>query len=231
MAEDCSQPVCPEGCSGHGKCTCTEEQCSCACAFQWRGPACGQPGCPSSLKDAPCSGHGECLREGDNPFDDTKKFGCRCDQGWMGADCGERTCFRDCMNRGECHDGVCTCQATHSGEGCQHRNLCGPDCERFAQHYGRCNSDQNKCQCEQGWEGFDCLFQSPTPTDCLSGGAARVKTSSNAAAAPGTAATLLEVKTRAKTHKLLTANGPADTPALTLKQQDEANDPVRSREL
>jgi hypothetical protein len=64
-----------------------------------------------------------------------------------------------------------------------------------------------------------------------------VKTSSNAAAAapdttaPDTAASLLEVKMRAKSHKLLTSNGPADTPALTLKQQDETNDPVSAREL
>jgi hypothetical protein len=66
----------------------------------------------------------------------------------------------------------------------------------------------------------------------LSGGARRVKTSSNAAvAAPDTAASLLEVKMRAKSHKLLTSNGPADTPAMTLKQQDETNDPVSAREL
>jgi hypothetical protein len=74
-----------------------------------------------------------------------------------------------------------------------------------------------------------------------------VKTNSNAAAAapdttapdttapdttaPDTAASLLEVKMRAKSHKLLTSNGPADTPALTLKQQDETNDPVSAREL
>jgi hypothetical protein len=174
IGDDCSNPVCPEGCSGHGNCNCTDKQCTCTCAFQWRGAGCGEPGCPSSTA-APCSGHGECQREGENPYDESKKFGCRCDTGWTGVDCGEQTCFRDCMNRGECRNGICVCKATHSGEGCQHRNLCGPDCERYAQKYGKCNSDQNKCMCEQGWEGFDCLFKTPTPADCLSGAAKKLQ--------------------------------------------------------
>ena len=174
MTEDCSKPVCPEGCSGHGSCQCNDTECKWHCKFKWRGSSCGEPGCPSST-DAPCSGHGECLREGDHPFDESKKFGCRCDSGYMGADCGEKTCHRDCMNRGECRDGICACKATHSGEGCQHRNLCGPDCGRYGHKYGKCNSDQNKCMCEQGWEGFDCLFKTPTPPDCESGAARKVQ--------------------------------------------------------
>jgi hypothetical protein len=215
QGQDCAAPVCPEGCSGHGTCKCTEKECKCQCKFQWRGPACGQPGCPTSLKDTPCSGHGECLREGENPFDESKKFGCRCDQGWMGADCGERTCFRDCMNRGECRDGTCTCKATHSGEGCQHRNLCGPDCERFSQHYGRCNSDQNKCMCEQGWEGFDCLFKTPTPNDCLSGG---VKKKLQSKSESSETVSLLQLKLALRSNK-------KESPELTLKMQDEQNNP------
>lgn len=179
QGEDCSLPVCPEGCSGHGECSCTNEECTCKCAFQWRGAACGEPGCPSTTKESSCSGHGECEREGGNLHDESKKFGCRCDAGWHGADCGEQTCPRDCMKRGECRDGKCFCKATHSGDGCQHRNLCGPDCGRYGQKYGRCNNDQNKCMCEQGWEGFDCLFKSPTPADCQSGRTVKMSSSSS----------------------------------------------------
>ncbi len=65
---DCTQPLCPESCSGHG--WCTDAGCQCYPGFEGRD--CAQPTCPKG-----CSGHGTC-----------EAGRCRCDAGWADADCG-----------------------------------------------------------------------------------------------------------------------------------------------
>jgi syndecan 4 len=64
---DCTQPLCPGSCSGHG--WCTDAGCQCYPGFEGRD--CAQPTCPRN-----CSGHGTC-----------EAGRCRCDAGWADADC------------------------------------------------------------------------------------------------------------------------------------------------
>jgi len=106
-------------CSGKGVCDTQRGECQCHPNFS--GAACERMACPSAsgASGAPCSGHGQCLTMaqlaayavspggdplqgvtyGANPalpatWDAGSSRGCRCDEGWGGPDCSQRTCPR-----------------------------------------------------------------------------------------------------------------------------------------
>jgi hypothetical protein len=101
----------PAPCSGKGACSKRTGLCACEPGFE--GAACERMSCPGT--PAPCSGHGQCLdmaalaaygsdngdptpwTYGADPsvaaaWDARSARGCRCDEGWAGADCSQRTC-------------------------------------------------------------------------------------------------------------------------------------------
>lgn len=82
-------------CSNKGKCDRTTG--TCACYPGYEGVACQRASCPNS-----CSGHGVCqtisqLAEGAygvpyKLWDKKSTMGCKCDAGYSGPDCSQRTC-------------------------------------------------------------------------------------------------------------------------------------------
>merc|ERR1711871_833065 len=103
----------PAECSNMGICDRTKGECKCRTNFE--GGACDRMSCPGG--DPPCTGHGECLsmaqlaiqstkhtngaessftygRTPNDPYhwDYNKLYGCKCDPGYYGYDCSQRTC-------------------------------------------------------------------------------------------------------------------------------------------
>lgn len=103
----------PQECSNMGICDRTKGECKCRNSFE--GGACERMSCPGG--DPPCTGHGECLsmaqlaiqstkhtngaessftygRIPNDPYhwDYNKLYGCKCDPGYYGYDCSQRTC-------------------------------------------------------------------------------------------------------------------------------------------
>lgn len=74
---------------------------------------------------------------------------CVCDFGYMGLDCGSRTCPNDCYNRGRCEDGECICEPEYTGQDCALRT-CPENCN------GRGTCDDGRCICYPGYTGPDC---------------------------------------------------------------------------
>lgn len=137
-------------CSGRGRCETDTGVCQCYTGFassNRRGDAgdfadCGfasQPitSCPGMAIE--CSGHGRCSGH--------PQYVCTCEAGWIGGDCGERTCpagkawfdlasaadlahsAAECSNRGNCDrtTGQCRCQEGFSGEACSKLQCPGTD--------------------------------------------------------------------------------------------------------
>jgi hypothetical protein len=159
---DCSLRTCPKGkawaaaptannnhhtaveCSGRGECD--RKTGVCACYDGYWGEGCRRTSCPND-----CSGHGICqsleqfakdaLAAGitnalyASAWDAPISFGCKCDNGFRGADCSLIECpsgtdplggndsrhGRDCSGRGLCDftTGLCTCFQGYTGEYCQ----------------------------------------------------------------------------------------------------------------
>lgn len=140
-------------CSGKGKCDRKSGICECAPGFE--GEGCRRTVCPNQ-----CSGHGICqslekfasdniptvtndettgrvdvTSEYDTAWDARLQYGCRCDDGYRGADCSLFECpsssdvlggngrqkGRDCSGRGTCDysTGLCECHQGYYGESCQ----------------------------------------------------------------------------------------------------------------
>jgi hypothetical protein len=127
-------------CSGRG--TCDYASGKCKCADGYTGEACQRTACPNS-----CSGHGQCQSEqrfvkdsgivGNmyDAYDKLQQYGCRCDEGYRGADCAQIECpsgadilggdggaaGMDCSGRGICDysTGVCKCSKGYYGERCE----------------------------------------------------------------------------------------------------------------
>ncbi|NWZ98213.1 TENR protein, partial [Nesospiza acunhae] len=78
---NCSEPLCPGGCSSRG--VCLEGQC--ICDSDYGGEDCSQPRCPAG-----CGSRGLCV-DGE----------CVCEEGFTGDDCSELRCPRDCSGRGQ----------------------------------------------------------------------------------------------------------------------------------
>lgn len=123
----------------------------CTCVEGYTGDACQRTSCP---KD--CSGHGVCQSQayfvtdafadytgtkGDTTygaFDAESNYGCKCDNGYRGSDCGSRECPSgadpmrgdgaaeglDCSSRGQCDytTGLCRCYKGFFGERCEEQS-------------------------------------------------------------------------------------------------------------
>jgi hypothetical protein len=126
-------------CSGRG--TCDYASGKCKCIDGYTGEACQRTACPNS-----CSGHGQCQSEERfvkdaatgfkyEAYDSAQQYGCRCDDGYRGADCSQIECpsgadilggdggaaGMDCSGRGLCDysTGVCKCHKGYYGERCE----------------------------------------------------------------------------------------------------------------
>ena len=132
--EACDRTVCPNDCSGHGTCQSLKHFADDYSHDADDSMVSVQFGIPSSNPNTvPNTG-----AVYDNAWDATKSFGCKCDNGFQGADCSLRACpsgtdplggegsseGRECSGRGTCDfsSGLCNCFAGYFGEKCQTQN-------------------------------------------------------------------------------------------------------------
>ncbi|XP_043480588.1 attractin isoform X2 [Leptopilina heterotoma] len=72
--------------------------------------------------------------------------------------CPSRYSHADCSGHGVCIEGVCTCDATWTGEACDEQ-VCPNNCS--AHHgQGECNREKHHCECARGFKGSDCSQRS-----------------------------------------------------------------------
>uniref|UniRef100_A0A8D2L7H8 Tenascin-R n=1 Tax=Varanus komodoensis TaxID=61221 RepID=A0A8D2L7H8_VARKO len=132
--KNCSEPLCPLGCSSRG--VCVDGQC--VCDGDYSGEGCAEARCPTD-----CSTRGLCV-DGE----------CICEEGFAGEDCSELRCPEDCSGKGTCANGTCICQEGYVGEDCgqlQCLNACS----------GRGFCQEGLCSCEEGYQGRDCSAVAP----------------------------------------------------------------------
>jgi len=100
----CEKALCPNGCSGHGKCD--QKTGKCTCNEGWSGNACEKALCPNG-----CYGHGKC---------DQTTGKCTCNEGWSGNACEKALCPNGCSGHGKCDpvSGKCSCTDGWSGKDC-----------------------------------------------------------------------------------------------------------------
>jgi len=98
-------------CSGKGKCVAGKgglNQCVCVDGFS--GDDCSRV--LDCSGNADCSARGICTRGGK----------CKCDPGWTGDTCSQRTCPRGCSQHGTCNDqGKCVCDVGWTSADCSRR--------------------------------------------------------------------------------------------------------------
>lgn len=127
--KNCSDPHCPDGCSGQGVCVDGE----CACDRDFGGDNCSEPRCPSD-----CSGRGLCI-DGE----------CVCEESFTGEDCTVGRCLNDCSDQGLCGNGTCRCRPGYVGQDCS-LVYCANNCSEK----GVCK--EGFCVCQDGFAGDDC---------------------------------------------------------------------------
>ncbi|CAL8280158.1 unnamed protein product [Lota lota] len=127
--KNCSEPRCPDDCSGQGVCVEGE----CACDRDFAGDNCSEPRCPSD-----CSGRGLCI-DGE----------CVCEEAYTGEDCMLGRCLNDCSDQGACVNGTCQCRPGYVGEDCS-LVYCANNCSKK----GLCK--EGFCVCQEGFAGDDC---------------------------------------------------------------------------
>ncbi|KAM4605266.1 tenascin-R [Polymixia lowei] len=132
--KNCSEPRCPDDCSGQGVCVEGE----CACDRDFGGDNCSEPRCPSD-----CSGRGLCI-DGE----------CVCEESFTGEDCTVGRCLNDCSDQGLCVNGTCRCRPGYVGEDCS-LVYCANNCSRK----GVCK--EGFCVCQEGFAGDDCNSVAP----------------------------------------------------------------------
>uniref|UniRef100_A0AAR2LA67 Tenascin R (restrictin, janusin) n=1 Tax=Pygocentrus nattereri TaxID=42514 RepID=A0AAR2LA67_PYGNA len=127
--KNCSEPRCPDDCSGQGMCIEGE----CVCDRDFGGDNCSEPRCPGD-----CSDHGLCI-DGE----------CVCEEAYSGEDCSIGRCLNDCSEQGICLNGTCQCRPGFLGEDCS-RVFCANNCSQK----GDCKD--GFCVCLEGYTGDDC---------------------------------------------------------------------------
>ncbi|XP_048353933.1 tenascin-R isoform X2 [Sphaerodactylus townsendi] len=132
--KNCSEPLCPMGCSSRG--VCVDGQC--ICDSDYSGEDCSEARCPTD-----CSSRGLCV-DGE----------CICEEGFAGEDCSELRCPGDCSGKGSCANGTCICQEGYVGEDCGQLR-CLNACS------GRGFCQEGLCSCEDGYQGRDCSAVAP----------------------------------------------------------------------
>nr|XP_055057751.1 tenascin-R isoform X1 [Misgurnus anguillicaudatus] len=132
--KNCSEPRCPDDCSGQGICIEGE----CVCDRNFAGENCSEPRCPSD-----CSDRGLCI-DGE----------CVCEEAYAGEDCSQGRCLNDCSDQGTCMNGSCHCRPGFLGEDCS-LIFCANNCSQK----GVCKD--GFCACQEGYTGDDCASVSP----------------------------------------------------------------------
>ncbi|XP_076000999.1 tenascin-R [Genypterus blacodes] len=132
--KNCSEPRCPDDCSGQGVCVEGE----CVCDRDFGGENCSEPRCPSD-----CSGRGLCI-DGE----------CVCEESFTGEDCMVGRCLNDCSDQGLCINGTCQCRPGYVGEDCS-LVYCANNCSKK----GLCK--EGFCVCQEGFAGDDCNSVAP----------------------------------------------------------------------
>ncbi|XP_014863840.1 PREDICTED: tenascin-R isoform X1 [Poecilia mexicana] len=132
--KNCSEPRCPNDCSGQGVCIEGE----CVCDRDFGGDNCSEPRCPSD-----CSGRGLCI-DGE----------CVCEESFTGEDCMVGRCLNDCSDQGLCVNGTCQCRPGYVGEDCS-LVYCANNCSKK----GVCK--EGFCVCQDGFAGDDCNSVAP----------------------------------------------------------------------
>ncbi|CDQ70547.1 unnamed protein product [Oncorhynchus mykiss] len=132
--KNCSEPRCPDDCSGQGECMEGE----CVCDRDFGGDNCSEPRCP-----ADCSGRGLCM-DGE----------CICEENFTGEDCTLGRCLNDCSDQGLCTNGTCQCRPGYVGEDCS-LAYCANNCSQK----GICK--EGFCACQEGFAGDDCSLVAP----------------------------------------------------------------------
>ncbi|XP_076600927.1 tenascin-R isoform X4 [Chaetodon auriga] len=132
--KNCSEPRCPDDCSGQGVCVEGE----CVCDRDFGGDNCSEPRCPSD-----CSGRGLCI-DGE----------CVCEESFTGEDCMVGRCLNDCSDQGLCINGTCQCRPGYVGEDCS-LVYCANNCSKK----GICKD--GFCSCQDGFAGDDCNSVAP----------------------------------------------------------------------
>ncbi|XP_035994065.1 tenascin-R isoform X3 [Fundulus heteroclitus] len=132
--KNCSEPRCPNDCSGQGVCIEGE----CVCDRDFGGDNCSEPRCPSD-----CSGRGLCI-DGE----------CVCEETFTGEDCMVGRCLNDCSDQGMCVNGTCQCRPGYVGEDCS-LVYCANNCSKK----GVCK--EGFCVCQDGFAGDDCNSVAP----------------------------------------------------------------------
>ena len=146
---DCSlQCSFPWGCSGHGRCSGTEE--TCICNQGWAGEQCEIEAAAQAGSGSSGSGSGS--GSGDSPSADESGEMCESDAGCGGSE------------RGVCASGRCECSTGFKGLTC---DLCdagrtGRNCSLQCSFpwgcsgHGRCSGLHGECICYAGWTGAEC---------------------------------------------------------------------------
>ncbi|XP_056600184.1 tenascin-R [Triplophysa dalaica] len=132
--KNCSEPRCPDDCSGQGICIEGE----CVCDRNFGGENCSEPRCPSD-----CSDRGLCI-DGE----------CVCEEAYAGEDCSQSRCLNDCSDQGTCVNGTCQCRPGFLGEDCS-LIFCANNCSQR----GVCKD--GFCSCQEGYTGDDCASVIP----------------------------------------------------------------------
>nr|XP_057922116.1 tenascin-R isoform X3 [Doryrhamphus excisus] len=132
--KNCSEPRCPDDCSGQGVCIEGE----CVCDRDFSGENCSEPRCP-----ADCSGRGLCI-DGE----------CVCEDSFSGEDCMVGRCVNDCSDQGLCVNSTCQCRPGYVGEDCS-LVYCANNCSKK----GICK--EGFCVCQDGFAGDDCNSVAP----------------------------------------------------------------------
>ncbi|XP_068195951.1 tenascin-R isoform X2 [Antennarius striatus] len=132
--KNCSEPRCPDSCSGQGVCVEGE----CVCDHDFGGENCSEPRCPSD-----CSGRGLCI-----------DGACVCEESFTGEDCMVGRCLNDCSDQGLCINGTCHCRPGYVGEDCS-MVYCANNCSKK----GICKD--GFCVCQDGFAGDDCNSVAP----------------------------------------------------------------------